>query len=411
MPFSVSEMVIEWRRLVGEIPGAESLNFRSSFFRAGDPIDIQFSGNSLQTLQTVGEETKRYLAAIPGVFEIADSLSDGKEELQIELSPQGHLLGLTRNDIVNQVGQAFLGLQAQRIQRGRDDVRVLVRFPIEERSTIASLQELLITAPNGRRVPLANVAEIQPGRGPSAITRIDGYRVLNVTADLNKDTTNTVVLFNDLRQYLDELLVKYPSVTYSFEGEQARQAETFGSLGIGLVVVLFAIYCMLALPLKSYAQPLIVMSIIPFGMIGAVIGHWLMGVTMTILSSLGLMALIGVVINDSLVLVDFVNQRHRGKGQDLLTAVQEAGPTRFRPVMLTSLTTFFGLTPLLLDQSSSAQFLMPMAISLAFGILFATVITLILVPVNMIIADDIATFFRARVRAVRGALAADTSSG
>ena len=398
----------EWRDLTGPIPGAESLIFRASFFRVGDPIDIQFSGNSLATLNTVGEEVKKQLATYPGVFEIADSLSDGKEELRIELSPQGYLLGLTRNEIVNQVGQAFKGLQAQRIQRGRDDIRVLVRFPIDERRTIASLTEMLITAPNGRLVPLANVATIKPGRGPSQITRIDGYRVLNVTADVDKNNTNMVVLLADLRAFVDSLLVKYPSITYTLEGEQARQAETFGSLQLGIVIVLFAIYCMLALPLKSYIQPLIVMSVIPFGIIGAVIGHWIMGVTLTILSVLGLLALIGVVINDSLVLVDFINQRHRAAGEGLLSAVERAGVVRFRPVMLTSVTTFFGLSPLLMDKSSSAQFLIPMAVSLGFGILFATMITLILVPTNMMIADDIARYFKSRMSDIRGAVTADS---
>jgi len=407
MEFSVSEMNNEWRRLTGPIPGAESINFRASWFRAGDPINFQFSGNSLETLNAVGEEVKRHLATYPGVFEIADSLSDGKEELQIELSPQGHLIGLTRTEIVNQVGQAFKGLQAQRIQRGRDDIRVLVRFPIDERRTIAALNEMLITAPNGRLIPLANVADIKPGRGPSQIRRIDGFRVLNVTADVDKENTNMVVLMADLRDYVDSLLVKYPSTTYTVEGEQARQAETFGSLSLGIVVVLFVIYCLLALPLKSYIQPILVMSVIPFGIIGAIIGHWIMGVTLTILSVLGLMALIGVVINDSLVLVDFINQRHRKAGEALLSAVERAGVVRFRPVMLTSLTTFFGLTPLLMDESSSAQFLIPMAISLAFGILFATLITLVLVPTNIMIADDIAQYCKSRFGEVRGAVATE----
>jgi multidrug efflux pump subunit AcrB len=402
--FSVGRMNAEWRQMTGPVPGAEALNFRASFFRAGDPIDLQFSGNSLETLNAVSEDVKAHLATYPGVFEIADSLSNGKEELQIELSPQGHLLGLTRNDIVGQVGQAYRGLQAQRIQRGRDDVRVLVRYPIDERRTLAALDELLITAPNGRQVPLANVAEITPGRGPSEITRIDGYRVLNVTADVDKANTNMVVIINEITDFVDNLLVKYPSVTYKLEGEQARQAETFGSLGTGILIVLFAIYCMLALPLKSYVQPLLVMSVIPFGFIGAVIGHWIMGVTMTILSVLGLMALTGVVINDSLVLVDFINQRHRTGGESLYSAVKRAGVVRFRPVMLTSLTTFMGLTPLLMDQSSSAQFLVPMAISLGFGILFATMITLILVPTNILIADDIRRFFKRRTASIRDAV-------
>lgn len=405
--FSVDEMNNEWRTMTGQLPGADSISFRASFFRPGDPIDLQFSGNSLETLNLVGEEVKQQLATYPGVFEIADSLSDGKEELQIELSPQGHLMGLTRNDIVDQVGQAFKGLQAQRIQRGRDDIRVLVRFPIGERSTIASLNEMLITAPNGRLIPLANVAEIEPGRGPSQITRIDGYRVLNVTADVDKENTNMVVLLADVQDFVDTLLVKYPSVSYTLEGEQRRQAETFGSLGLGIMIVLFAIYCLLALPLKSYIQPILVMSIIPFGIIGAVIGHWLMGQTLTILSMLGLMALTGVVINDSLVLVDFINQRHRNAGEALLSAVERAGVVRFRPVMLTSLTTFFGLLPLLLDKSSSAQFLVPMAISLGFGILFATAITLILIPTNIMIADDIMKLLNSRISRIRNAVIAD----
>jgi multidrug efflux pump subunit AcrB len=402
--FSLTRMNAEWREMAGAIPGAESLNFRASWFRAGDPIDLQFSGNSLETLNAVADVVKDHLATYPGVFEIADSLSDGKEELQIELSPQGHLLGLTRNDIVGQVGEAYRGLQAQRIQRGRDDIRVLVRYPFDERRTISALNEMLITAPNGRLVPLANVAEITPGRGPSQINRIDGYRVLNVTADVDKANTNMIVLMSELTSFVDDLLVKYPSVTYTLEGEQARQAETFGSLGTGILIVLFAIYCMLALPLKSYTQPLIVMSVIPFGFIGAVIGHWIMGVTMTILSVLGLMALTGVVINDSLVLVDFINQRHRNAGEALRSAVKRAGVVRFRPVMLTSLTTFIGLSPLLMDQSSSAQYLVPMAISLGFGILFATLITLVLVPVNILIADDIRRFFNRSASRVGDAL-------
>jgi len=198
--------------------------------------------------------------------------------------------------------------------------------------------------------------------------------------------------------------VKYPSVSYTFEGEQRRQAETFGSLQLGIMVVLFVIYCMLALPLKSYTQPIVIMSVIPFGIIGAVIGHWLMGYTLTMLSMLGLMALTGVAINDSLVLVDYVNQRHRAAGDSLRQSVERAGVVRFRPVLLTSLTTFFGLLPLLLERSSSAQFLVPMAISLGFGILFATAITLILIPVNIMIGDDIRRFLRRRYISLRGAV-------
>ncbi|MDH5501496.1 MAG: efflux RND transporter permease subunit, partial [Gammaproteobacteria bacterium] len=384
---TVTELISEWREVVGPVPGAESITFRATWFRPGSPIDVQFSGNSLADLSRIGEELKQRLASYPGVYEIADSLSDGKEELRIELSPQGHLLGLTRADIVRQVSEAFKGLEAQRIQRGRDDIRVLVRFPIDERDTLASLNEMLITAPNGRLIPLANVANLSPGKGPSQITRIDRYRVLNVTADVDKDNTNMTVLQADLRAFLDSALVRYPGITYDMEGEQREQRESFGSLQTGFIVLLFAIYCLLALPLKSYVQPLIIMSVIPFGIIGAVIGHWLMGHPLSFLSSLGLMALMGIVINDSLVLVDYINQQHRA-GEKLYEVVQRAGVARFRPVMLTSLTTFFGLLPLLSERSSAALFLIPMGISLGFGILFATVITLILIPTNILIVDD-----------------------
>jgi multidrug efflux pump subunit AcrB len=405
---STTELINEWRQLVGSVPGAETMNYRASFFRPGEPIDVQFSGNSLESLSAIGEELKEHLTTYPGVFEIADSLSDGKEELRIELSPQGHLVGLTRSDIVRQVGQAFKGLEAQRIQRGRDDIRVLVRYPIDKRDTLASLNEMLITAPNGRQIPLSNVATLYPGKGPSQITRIDRFRVLNVTADVDKDNTNMTVMQAELRNYIDALLVKYPGITYEMEGEQRRQRESFGSLQSGLIILFFTIYCLLALPLKSYSQPLVVMSVIPFGVIGAVIGHWIMGHPLSFLSSLGLMALMGVVINDSLVLVDYINQQHRA-GERLGAAVRRAGVARFRPVMLTSLTTFFGLVPLLLEPSSTSKFLIPMAISLGFGILFATMITLILVPTNIMIVADIRRYFRARTHDLKAAMATETS--
>lgn len=405
---STTELINEWRGIVGSIPGAETMNYRASFFRPGEPIDVQFSGNSLESLNAIGEEVKQRLATYPGVFEIADSLSDGKEELRIELSPQGHLVGLTRSDIVRQVGQAFKGLEAQRIQRGRDDIRVIVRYPIEERDTLASLSEMLIAAPNGRLIPLANVATLTPGKGPSQITRIDRFRVLNVTADVDKDNTNMVVLQADLNEHINSLLPKYPGITFKMEGEQRQQRESFGSLQSGGIILLFVIYTLLALPLKSYVQPLIVMSVIPFGIIGAIIGHWIMGQPLSFLSSLGLMALMGVVINDSLVLTDYINQQHRN-GKDLLDAVKRAGIARFRPVMLTSLTTFFGLIPLLMEKSSTAAFLIPMAISLGFGILFATMITLILVPTNIMIVADIRRYFRARINDFKSDVIAESA--
>ncbi|EWS99371.1 MAG: efflux RND transporter permease subunit [Pseudoalteromonas tetraodonis] len=387
------ELVKEWRQLIGVIPGAESLTFRAEIGRSSNPIDIQLSGNSITTLQTVAEQIKQRLATYPSVFDIADSMSDGKEELQIELTEQGLALGLNRVDVSRQVRNSFFGVQVQRIQRGRDDVRVMVRLPIDERRSVADLKDILIQTPNGGRVPLSHVATLVPGQSPSTITRIDRYRTLNVSADVEKADTNMTVLQADLKTYLDELVQQYPGVSHSLEGEAKEQRESFGSLLWGMVFVFFVIYGLLAIPFKSYLQPLVVMSIIPFGMIGAVIGHWIMAMELTIMSLLGMLALIGVVVNDSLVLVDFINKK-RSEGLDLMEAVKTAGVARFRPVMLTSLTTFIGLMPLLFEKATQAQFLIPMAVSLGFGIIFATFITLLLVPVNYMLMERFQGWFK-----------------
>jgi multidrug efflux pump subunit AcrB len=389
---TTNEVIAHWRRLIGPVPGAETLNFRAHFFRVGDPVDIQLSGNSLETLAEVADKIQTHLQSYPTVFEIADTLSDGKEELRIELTPQGHVLGLNRNDIVSQVSQAFKGFEAQRIQRGRDDIRVLVRLPSNERADFATLKEMLIRSPTGQEVPLSHVATLQPGKGPQQIKRIDRFRTVNVTAEVEKTNTNMTVLLSDIASYVDQVLLQYPGIHYVMEGEAREQRESFGSLQSGVVMVLFAIYCMLALPLRSYTQPLVVMSVIPFGLIGAIAGHWFMGYTLSMLSIMGILALSGVVVNDSLVLVDAVNKQRKA-GIELYEAVLNAGVVRFRPIILTSLTTFFGLMPLLLEKSTTAQFLIPMGISLGFGILFATTITLILVPVNILVGDDIRQAF------------------
>jgi multidrug efflux pump subunit AcrB len=387
-----SELVQEWREAVGQVPGAESLTYRAEFGRVGDPVDIQFSGQDLGSLSEVADRLKTHLATYPTLFDIVDNLSDGKEEIQLDLTPQGEALGLSRSQLIDQVRQAFFGIEVQRIQRGRDDIRVMVRLPASERQSVSSLQGLLIRLDDGSAVPLAHVARLIPGKSPTAIYRIDRFRTVSVTADLDKVATNMTVLTADLRTFLDDLLLQYPGISYSMEGEAREQQESFGSLQLGLAFVLFVIYSLLAIPFRSYLQPLIVMSVIPFGAIGAVIGHWIMGMDLTIMSLMGLMALIGVVVNDSLVLVDFINQRCRGSNgsqRALMRAVLSAGSARFRPVLLTSLTTFFGLLPLLFEESTQAQFLIPMAVSLGFGILFATVITLLMVPVNYLVLEDL----------------------
>lgn len=387
------ELASEWRDLIGVIPGAESLTFRAEIGRSSDPIDVQLSGTSLTILQDVADNIKNRLATYPTVFDIADSMSDGKEELRIELTQQGLALGLNRVNVAGQVRNSFFGSQVQRIQRGRDDVRVMVRLPIDERRSVADLQNILINTPDGGSVPLSHVATLTAGQSPSTINRIDRYRTLNVTADIEKNNTNMTVLQADLAQYLDELMQQYPGVDYKLEGEAKEQRESFGSLAWALVFVFFIIYALLAIPFKSYMQPIIVMSVIPFGIIGAVVGHWIMGMDLTIMSLLGMLALIGVVVNDSLVLVDFINKK-RSEGGDLIEAVKLAGASRFRPVMLTSLTTFIGLMPLLFEKATQAQFLIPMAVSLGFGIIFATFITLLLVPVNYMLMERFQGWFK-----------------
>ncbi|MEG3758871.1 efflux RND transporter permease subunit [Pseudoalteromonas carrageenovora] len=387
------ELASEWRDLIGVIPGAESLTFRAEIGRSSDPIDVQLSGTSLTILQDVADHIKTRLATYPTVFDIADSMSDGKEELRIELTQQGLALGLNRVNVAGQVRNSFFGSQVQRIQRGRDDVRVMVRLPIDERRSVADLQNILINTPAGGSVPLSHVATLTAGQSPSTINRIDRYRTLNVTADIEKSNTNMTILQADLSEYLDGLMQQYPGVDYKLEGEAKEQRESFGSLAWALIFVFFIIYALLAIPLKSYMQPLIVMSVIPFGMIGAVVGHWIMGMDLTIMSLLGMLALIGVVVNDSLVLVDFINKK-RSEGGRIIDAVKLAGAARFRPVMLTSLTTFIGLMPLLFEKATQAQFLIPMAVSLGFGIIFATFITLLLVPINYMLMERFQGWFK-----------------
>ena len=398
---STARLVREWRQAIGEVPGAETLTFRAEIGRAGDPVDIRLSSNNVSDLEMMAEQVRARLATYPTLFDISDNLSNGKEELRVELKDQAYALGLTRSDIINQIRQSFFGIEVQRVQRGRDEVRVMVRLADGERQAISNLRNVQIDTGLGQ-VPLDEVARLVPDRSPAAIYRIDQRRTVSVVADMDKESTNATVLYRDLAAFLDELTQQYPGASYSLEGEAREQGESFASLTIGLGFVLFAIYSLLAIPFRSYLQPLVVMSIIPFGAIGALAGHWLMGMDLTIMSLLGLVALIGIIVNDSLVLVDFTNKRHAelrpqlGSHAAAEQAVLIAGAARFRPVILTSLTTFLGLMPLLFEKAVQAQFLIPMAVSLGFGILFGTLITLIMVPVNIMLLEDMKRWFTGR---------------
>jgi multidrug efflux pump subunit AcrB len=387
------ELVSEWRRTIGMLPGVKELSFRAELFSGGAPVDVQLAGADFGELSEVTGKIKKWLAEYPGVFDITDSFEEGKEEIKLTLLPKAEFLGITEVDLARQVRQAFFGEEAQRIQRGREDVRVMVRYPMAERRSIASLYSMKIRTPLGVEVPFSEVADVEVGRGFSSIRRVNRMRTINVRADINKKKVNSVVLNSELDKFLTKTLRNYQGVTTSFEGEAKEQRKSMGSLGAGIIGVLFVIYVLLAIPFKSYTQPLIVMSVIPFGFLGAFLGHFIVGISLSIMSIFGLLALTGVVVNDSLVMVDYVNNKIK-EGVPMDEAVRLAGPARFRAIILTSLTTFVGLLPLMFERSTQAQFLIPMAVSLAFGVLLATVFTLFMVPINYMVLGDIKSFLK-----------------
>ncbi len=378
-----------WRQLTPPIPDAVELTFSTSLVNAGEDINVQLTSGRLEDLERASEELKQYLGQYAGVDEIADSLLAGKQEIKLSILPTAETLGLTLADLSRQVRQAFYGAEAQRIQRGRDEVKVMVRYPSSRRRSLTDLETMRIRTPSGAEVPFALVAGLSLGRGPANIRRVDRDRAVNVTANVDESQSNSNEIIADLQgTFLPDLVRRFPGLNFSFEGEQRNQRDLLNDLADGFLIALLAIFALLAVPLRSYLQPLIIMSAIPFGLVGAVLGHLLLGMDLTILSMFGIVALAGVVVNDSLVLVDYVNRRRR-EGLPAVQALRLGGRSRFRPILLTSVTTFLGLTPLLLEKSIQAQFLMPMAVSLAFGVLFATFIALIVLPSAYLILEDL----------------------
>ncbi len=391
-PIAANAIAQRWRDETPPIPGIEELRFDSVLFSRGDPIDIQLAAPDASVLEAVAEQVKLRLAEYSGVIDIADSFQDGKQEVKLSLLPSAEPLGITLEDLSRQVRQAFYGAEAQRIQRGRDDIRVMVRYPRDQRTSLADLENLRIRTSDGGEVPFYAVARMDRGRGYATINRSDRRRVINVTADVDDAVANTNEILADLKSdFLPALLAEYPGLTYDLEGVQREQKQTIRALKTDAKFALVLIFALLAVPLRSYAQPLIIMAVIPFGVVGAIVGHFIMRMNLSMMSVFGVVALSGVVINSSLVLVHYVNQR-RNDGAALGDAVREAGVARFRPIVLTSMTTFAGLTPLLLEGSVSAKFLIPMAISLAFGVVFASSISLFLVPSLYLILEDVKRF-------------------
>ncbi|WP_417681014.1 efflux RND transporter permease subunit [Pseudidiomarina aquimaris] len=382
-------IINRWREETPEIAGVKAINFQGSIGGGGGfDVEFQLAGDDLDQLSAAANDLKEVLGQFDGVFDIEDTFGAGNDEIILETKPLATAMGITLSDLANQVRYAFYGAEAQRIQRGDEEVRVMVRYPIDERQSVGNLEDMKLRTDDGAMIPFTELADIRFAKGYNTITRIDRERSVRVRARVDKERVEPFEVVQQVRQqHIQPILDNYPTVSFQLEGASQDEAEATNSLAIGFVLALFAIFALMAIPLKSYSQPLIIMSVIPFGMIGAVIGHWVIGMPISILSLFGIIALAGVVVNDSLVMVDYVNQARRD-GVALRQAVQDAGSARFRAIILTSLTTFFGLLPIVLEKSLQAKMVIPMAISLAFGILFATVITLLLIPCLYLILDD-----------------------
>lgn len=402
---SSRDISIALRQMVGPVPEAEQLNF--AFARGGGgALSIQLVGPRIDDLVAVSKQVQRKLAEYPGLYDIQDTFETANQELELKLKPQASHLGITAQNMAQQVRQAFFGAEAQRIQRGRDDVRVMVRYPLQERQSLAALSRMMIRTQGGQEVPFEEVAEVAPGKALPSIRRVDRNRIVRVQAEGDEDAVDVDAIETEIiTEFLPSILRDYPGVKYSLEGRAQETRDNNEEFMNGIIFVLIAVYVLLAIPFKSYFQPFIVMAAIPFGVVGAILGHRVMdfaytiigaannpAATVTMLSLLGILALSGVVVNDSLVMVDFMNRKRR-EGMSLDEAVRLAGVKRFRPILLTSLTTFCGLLPLMFETSVQAMFLIPMAISLGWGILFATFITLLLIPTVTLIFDDIRKFF------------------
>jgi multidrug efflux pump subunit AcrB len=377
----VDDITSQWRDRVGEIPGVKELTFADGdHFGGGPPLSFRLSGDNYAALEGAAKELEAHLIEYAGVFDIQNSSSTGGQEIKLSIKPEAEALGLTIASLGRQVRQAFYGEEAQRIQRGKDELKVMVRYPREDRRSIADLENMRIRTPGGDEVPFESVADVSFGTSFSSITRLNRARTITVSADIDPDVVEPGEVIREIStDFVPGLLSRHAGVSYGLEGASQEEQEFLANLTVASIAALFLIYALIAIPLHSYAQPLVIMSVIPFGLIGAVIGHIVMGKAISMFSLFGLVALAGVVVNDSLIMVDFINKA-RLDGVPLRQAVIDSGTQRFRAIILTSFTTAAGLMPIMLETSTQAQYMIPMAISVRFGILFATTITLFLIP-------------------------------
>ncbi len=388
---SAEDIANHWRQQLGELPEAESIDIGHTINMRTKPISLRLSvaGDDGKTLDLAVADIKQKLAAYPGVFDIKDTHNSALSEIQLDLKPQAESLGLGLDEIARQMRYGFYGAEAQRIPRGGEDVKVMVRYPEQERAHIEQLDEVRIRTTDQHEVPLDTVANIKFVPGYSRIDRIDRMRSIIISADIKPGTSNAGMVVTDLfSRNTEQWQQQFPGFNLSVDGDMKEESSFMVSALRNFVLALLAIYGLLAVSFRSYWQPLLIMSAIPFGFMGAVFGHALFGREVSMMSIMGFFACAGVVVNDNLVLLDRINQLRR-EGRDAQQAALQAGRDRLRAIVLTSLTTFIGLTPIMLETSTQAQFLIPMAISLSFGVLFATAVTLILMPALYVSGDNL----------------------
>ncbi|BCR06464.1 multidrug resistance protein [Desulfuromonas versatilis] len=394
-PLTTAEVTHLWRERVGPLVGLESLRFQSDRGGPGSgaSLTVELSHRDIEVLDRASVALAERLAEFPNVKDVDDGYTPGKQQLDFRIKPEGQSLGLTSSEVARQVRHAFSGVEALKQQRGRNEVTVRVRLPENQRASEFDVEQLMISTPAGTFVPLLEVAEVSRGRAYTTIARRDARRTLTVSADVEPigETGQVMAALN--ASVLPGLARDFPGLSYGYEGRQAELAESMRSLVGGFALALLATYFLLAIPFRSYSQPLIVMIAIPFGIVGAVLGHLIMGYNLSLISMMGIVALSGVVVNDSLVLIDYANRRRLG-GETPGEAIRAAGVRRFRPIILTTLTTFGGLAPMIFETSRQARFMIPMAISLGFGILFATLIVLVLVPCLYLVVEDLLGWLR-----------------
>jgi multidrug efflux pump subunit AcrB len=384
------EIAAEWEKEFGHYPGVESLTFAG--LSAGPPgaaIEIWVQGHDLDQIAAAADELKEKLMSYDGVYQAQHDFRPGKSELHFRLKPEAATLGLTVADLARQVYAGYFGEEAVRQQRGRDDVRVRVRYAANERRRVADLQHMRIRTPFGTEVPLHSVAEVEFGPGYTDIHRTDGMRRATVTAEVNSAKGNAQEIISELKTaYFPALERKYPGIRVSQQGEKKKMMDSIFGVVMPASLGLMGIYTVIALTFRSYIQPMVIMITVPFGLIGAVLGHMILGYELSMMSIFGMVALTGVVVNDAIVLIERVNQ-NLAEGIPFMESVRLAGVRRFRAIFLTTITTVGGLGPIILERDLQAKFLIPMAISLAAGVAFATLLTLIVVPCLLVVLNDL----------------------